>query len=103
MYRLIYVQEQITQCSNSGLNHLVENIRAHRQIRLTDHAVSLGDTGESAEGQEDQDRVKKRLTGIVNSTCYFQNTPVYVQQFCIGMAKRHEDDVKQIKKNHIAS
>lgn len=100
---LIYVQNKITHSRDGSLDHFVKNIRAYGKISLPDHAVGLGNTGESAKGKQNQNRVEKRLTGIVNSACDLQNTPIYVQKLCVGVTKRYENDVKQIEKDHIAA
>ena len=51
------IEEQVTCRRDGGLHRFVINIRAQGEVSLTDHAVSLGDTGEAAEGEQDQDGI----------------------------------------------
>lgn len=46
------IQDKITQRCESCLNNFMKDICTYRQISPADHAVSLGNTGESAEWQQ---------------------------------------------------
>ena len=88
----------------------MHHILPDREIGIPDHAVGLGNTGESSKGQDTQHQVRSPVPQDSDPSCNLQKSADSSRkQFRLGGRERqkpcakHRQNEKEIKKNHVTA
>ena len=98
-----WLPQKINQGGKDSLRQFMPHIGADGQTGAPDHAVSLRDAGETAEGQHNKNKNGMERAAARDPAGNFQNAVIGFQQ-CVGQTGEwDEEDIEQIKKYHITA
>ena len=85
--------QDITKRCDSRLHQFMEQIRAQRKICVLNHAVGLCETGKSAEGKQNQNQIRIKVTAPVNPAGDFQDAVIKPQNQGRQIFKGYKDNI----------